>query len=345
MERILITGGAGFMGQHLANYLVQQNESVRSVDIRHENTPSMADGLERIKLDILDSISVTRAIEGCDVVVHNAALVPLTRAGQAFWDVNVEGTRNVLEASLNCGVRKVIYISSSSVYGLPKIMPLTESAHLSPFGDYGKSKHAGEAVCRNFMELGLDITILRPRTILGPGRLGILSILFEQIARGRRMFILGSGGNKFQLVSVHDMASAIYLAATKPCRNEEFNVGAQEFNSLRTDLESLVNHAGTRTRIISLPSRPIRPLLKLQEMLRLGPFVDYHYHVITHDVVFSTDKISQMLGWHSEYSNADMLSETYDWYVNKGHLSNSGGMSPHTKGVKGKLVGAILRLL
>jgi len=288
---------------------------------------------------------VRHAVQDCEVVVHNAALVPVTRSSKEFWGVNTRGTTNVLEASLDSGVRKVVFVSSSAVYGIPRVTPITETTSLSPLGDYGRSKAAAERVCREFRERGLDISIVRPRTIVGPGRRGILDILFDRIRRGRRFFILGDGRNRFQLLGLDDILSALYLVATKSCCNEDFNVGAQEFGTLRDDLEALATHAGTGSRIVSLPETPARLLLKLQDALHLGPLVGYHYHVVARDLWFSMDKLQRVLGWRAVRSNVEMLCETYDWYIEKGHSHDRQARSPHSRGVKGRLLGAMLRVI
>ncbi len=341
----LVTGGTGFLGQHLVQYLARKAERVRSLDVLPHQAPCIEGEVEIMHADVCDAEAVSRAVTGCDVVIHCAALVPITRAGRRFWDVNVQGTRNVLNESLRQGVRKVAFISSSSVYGLPRMAPIFEDTPVAPFGEYGKSKAAAEALCQDFKKLGLDISILRPRTILGPGRLGILQLLFERLRLGKPLFILGSGQNRFQLVSAYDMVSACYLVATKPCRNEDFNVGCQEFGSLRGDLEALAAHAGTGCRIVSLPQTPARLLFKLQEVLRLGPFVDYHYHIITRNVWFSTEKIQKSLGWRAKYSNEAALCETYDWYLENRHRVDTMGGSPHLRGIKGRFLSALLKLI
>ena len=175
--------------------------------------------------------------------------------------------------------------------------------------------------------------------------MGILDILFDRVHRGRSFFILGDGRNRFQLLGLNDILSALYLVATKSCRNEDFNVGAQEFGALRDDLEALAAHAGTGSRIVSLPEAPARLLLKLQDVLHLGPLVDYHYHVVARDLWFSTGKLQRLLGWRAVQSNVEMLCETCDWYIEKGHSPDSRVRSPHSRGVKGRLLGAMLRVI
>jgi nucleoside-diphosphate-sugar epimerase len=333
MKTILITGGAGFFGLHLTRKALERGWRVRSIDIADLNEPELERRIEFIKGDICDMATVTRACLGVDAVIHNAALVPISRSARRFWQVNVEGSRAVLESCVKNRVAKVIYISTSSVYGVPKASPITEATPLAPFGDYGKSKAEGEALCRKYQDT-LDISIIRPRTILGTGRLGILQILFDWVKQGKRFPIFGAGSNRFQLVSAPDLAEGCFLAVEKPCRNEDFNFGAKEFTTLRGDLEGLVGNAGTRTKIISLPEGLARAALRVLDILRLSPFVDYHYHILSADVWFATDKAERLLGWQPKYSNISMLTEAYRWYLAHEHeVQNSVGTT-HRKRVK-----------
>jgi len=333
MPQILITGGAGFFGLHLTQAALARGWGVRSVDVAELNEPSLEKRIEFIKADILDPAAMEKAAAGVDAVIHNAALVPISRSAQRFWQVNVEGTRAVLDACVKNQVRKVVYISTSSVYGIPKTIPVSEATPLTPFGDYGRSKAEAEELCRNYRSR-LDISILRPRTILGTGRLGILQILFDWIKENRRFYILGSGANKFQLVSAPDLAEGCMLTIEKPCKNEDFNFGAKEFVTLRADLEGLVKNAGSRTRIISLPTGPARVILRVLDALRISPFVDYHYHVLTADIWFNTAKAESMLGWKPRHGNTGMLTDAYRWYLKHAHEIKGQVGTTHRKSVK-----------
>ena len=341
----LVTGGAGFLGQHLVRGLVSRGVKVRSLDILLHDYSELDADVEIVHQDICDPEGISTAVQGCDVVIHNAALVLVSNAGRRFWTVNVEGTMNVLEAALRYGVLKVVFISTWNVYGRSKIAPLNEETPKSPVEAYGASKAAAEQLCLDYMKRGLDVTILRPAIILGNGRLGMMEFVFDRVRRGRRLFIFGSGQNKLQFVSASDLVAACFLAATEPCRNEDFNVGAQKFGTLREDLKALIAHAGTDCRIVSLPQEPGRVFVKVQQALKLGPLTEFHYHMITQDVWQSTAKIQKVLGWDSVHSNVDILRGTYDWYVDNRMWRNPAGGSPHLRSVKGGLMKAILKFL
>lgn len=323
----VITGGAGFLGEHLTKRCVAQGNPVRILDI---NKPAYdSAGVDVVRGDVCDQDVIDRTCVGADVVIHNAALVPLSRSGDRFWKVNVEGTRNVINACKRAGVRKLIFISSSSVFGVPDSdIAITEETPLAPFEAYGKSKAEAESLCHQAKNK-LDISIVRPRTILGPSRMGILSLIFDWVKENHRVYILGSGNNRYQMVSAADLVEAIMCIAERPCRGQDFNIGATDFGSLRTDLESFIQNVSSKSKIVSVPAWIARATLPILGSLRLSPFVSYQYHIADRSVYFGMDKAKRLLDFTPEQSNIDMLTRAYRWYVE--HKDDSGGGSVHTK--------------
>ncbi|MBD3240161.1 MAG: NAD-dependent epimerase/dehydratase family protein [Chitinivibrionales bacterium] len=332
MPTVLITGVSGFFGGHLARHLLANGWQVRGLDVVPLNEPDL-EAVEFVSGDVGDAEAVGRLVKGVDAVIHNAALVPLSRSGKRYWTVNVDGTRTVLEACARNKVSKVVYISSSSVYGVPVEEPVTEQTPLNPMDDYGRSKAAGEAVCVEYRS-SLDISIIRPRTIIGTGRLGILQILFDWLRENRRFYLFGSGKNRFQLVGAEDLALSCRLACERSCRNEDFNIGAGEFTTLRGDLEAFARSVGSKSRFVSVPIAPARAFLSLLDRLRISPFVSYHYHIVDKDVWFDTSKAQKVLGWKSGEGNVDMLAKAYEWYIEHKHELGNQAASTHRKSVK-----------
>lgn len=238
-----------------------------------------------------------------------------SRARKKYFKVHVDGTRKILEASLQTKIAKVVFISTSAVYGVPRQVPITETTQPSPLGDYGLSKYLAEKVCAEFKTKGCDISILRPRALVGRGRLGIFSILYERIRRGKIIPILGSGKNLFQFLSGRDLASACYLASEKPCYQEDFNLGAEKFGTVEECLSFLIRHAKTKSRILPLPVWPAQAVLFLLDCLRLSPLVNWHYRTPHKPFYFDISKAKTLLGWQPIDSNQDMLCEGYDWYL------------------------------
>lgn len=343
--KALVTGGSGFFGVHLTRVLRERGWTVRSLDLV---APPADEGLEAefVTGDVTDPRSMADAVKGVDAVFHCAALVPLTRSGTEFIRVNVEGTRVTLAAARAAGIPKAVHISSSAIYGRPAEAPLKETSLVRPLDEYGISKADAEKEVARARDAGLDVAVIRPRTLVGIGRLGILQLLFDWVSLGKRFYILGPGANKFQLLSAYDCATAAVLAAEKPCRNEDFNVGAEEFGTLRGDLEKLCAHAGTGARIVSLPSWPARAALTVLDALRLSPLVHWHYDSLEQDWYFDLSKTKRVLGWKSRDSNLAMLASTYDWFVaNKDRVMRAAPKaSAHRRPVVESLLGVLKRL-
>ncbi len=310
----LVTGGAGFFGIHLTRRLLAEGRQVRVFDLAEMNAPELEFKGEFIQGDIRDADLVERAVRGCDGIYHNAAVLPISRSGKVFWEVNVQGTRNVLEAALRNNARKVVHISTSAVYGVPKAVPIDENTPLTPLGDYGRAKLAAEQVCNEFKQKGVDVSVVRPRTIVGSGRLGIFYLLFEWVRLGKRVYIIGGGDNLFQLVSASDLADACARMTKTPCYQEDFNIGAREYGTVRSDLEGLVRHAGTGSRICLIPAALAKSALRVLDRMHLSPLVDWHYKTADKPFYFGVSKTERLLDWEPRDSNIKMLTDAYDWY-------------------------------
>jgi len=331
-----ITGGSGFFGLHLIDRLLKENEEVvvydlATLDESYQQKPRVT----YVHGDILDKEALKNAMRSCEIIHHNAAVLPVSRSGRKFYEINVEGTRNVLEAALANRAKKVLFVSTSAVYGIATQLPVTEDTPLTPLGDYARSKLAAEALCKEFRTTNdLDVSLIRPRTIIGTGRMGIFGILFDWISAGKKIYMIGKGTNLYQLLSATDLASACWLASIKPCRNEDFLIGAEEFGTFRHSLEGLIEHAGTASVVKPMNAAFVRNTLRILDRLRLSPLVDYHYMTADKPLYFDTSKAQRMLGWKAQQSNVSMLTETYDWYMqNRDQLKKITGTT-HRKGVK-----------
>jgi nucleoside-diphosphate-sugar epimerase len=237
--------------------------------------------------------------------------------------VNVTGTENVLRAALDAGVGRVVFISSTAVYGVPEKHPIEEDDPLVGVGWYGESKIDAEALCR---VAAVETTIVRPKTFIGPERLGVFEILFDWIREGRRIYILGKGHNRYQLLGVGDLVDAIVRAATVPeAAGETFNVGATEFGTVRSDLQALIDHAGSSSRLTPVPVKPAELALRALELMKLSPLAEWHYKTAHKDSFVDASKAQRLLGWQPRLSNRDALVETYDWYLaNRGRVGSAG---------------------
>jgi nucleoside-diphosphate-sugar epimerase len=308
----LVTGGSGFVGGHIVERLLERGEEVRVFD---KCPPEVGrDRVEFVRGDIRNKRDVRGAMESVDVVFHTVALVPVTDAGRKFYDVNVGGTRNVVEAAANAGVDRLVHLGSSSVYALDNL-PLTEKSDLRPKGAYSESKLESDRVVLRSNEL--DATVIRPRTVVDKRRSGIFHILFDWISRGKRVYLVGSGGNQFQMVSGRDTADAAIAASeTDVAVGEVYNVGADEFGTMREAYTDLISYAGTGASVTGLPRVPTKFGMWALDALDLSPLTTFHYKTIDEDFYFDISKAKRDLDWVPSDSNKSCMRRGYDWYVN-----------------------------
>jgi nucleoside-diphosphate-sugar epimerase len=322
--QIAVSGGAGFLGLHLNRRLVADGHGVRSLDLLTLGSAAI-DGVEEVVGDVRDPAACAHAVAGADVVIHAAAALPIQTARGAIESVNVEGTQALLDASLAAGVRRFVFISSTAVYGVPEKHPIEETDPLVGVGPYGGSKIEAERRCLAAAERGLDVVLIRPKTFLGPERLGVFEILFDWIREGRRIPILGDGRNRYQLLAVEDLVEAIVRSLDAPVAGQALNVGAAEFDTVRDDLQALIDHAGSGSRLFPVRPGLAVPILRGLELARLSPLAEWHYRTAYKDSWVSIDRARAALGWEPRLSNADALRETYDWYLAHRHELGAAG--------------------
>ena len=326
--KALVTGGNGYFGSLLARHLAAGGDDVRIFDIDVEG---IGGEFEIVHGDIRDPQRVREAVGGVDVVYHNVAQVPLAKDPQLLRTVNVDGTRILLEACADAGVGKVVHTSSSAVFGVPDHNPVLPTTVPRPQEAYGHAKLAAEWTCLTAATGGLDVTIVRPRTILGHGRLGIFGVLFEWIADGADPFVLGDGSNRYQFVHADDLAAACIRAAN--CVGPGlFNVGTDRFGTMREALEALCRHAGTGATVRSLPSRPAVWAMKATAAAGLTPFAPYHWLMYGESMWFDIDHARVGLGWQPAWSTDEMMAQSYDWFCSHradARSNGAGGAGSH----------------
>jgi nucleoside-diphosphate-sugar epimerase len=309
---VLVTGGSGYFGTVLVDRALARGDRVRIFDL---NAPDARDApVDYVQGDVLDRDALRAACEGVDVVLHNVAQVPLARDRHLFWSVNVIGTANLLVAARDSGGAKVVHTSSSAIFGIPEANPVTEETPGRPLEAYGRAKLHAEVVCREAVDAGLDVTVIRPRTILGHGRLGIMAVLFEFVAAGAPVYVLGRGDNRYQFVHASDLADACLLAAARE-KPAVYNVGATQFGTMRETLQALVDHAGTGSRVRSLPTGAARAAMRSLASLGLAPFAPYHWLLYGESLWFDVSRARAELGWEPVHSNASMMIQSYEWFL------------------------------
>lgn len=340
MARFLITGGAGFLGINLCRYLVARGHDVTTLDVADFDYPDMVGKVRAIKGDIRDRAAVDRAMEGADVVVHTAAALPLYKEDD-IYTTDVDGTRNVIDSAFRHNVERAIHISSTAVYGIPDHHPLREDDRLEGVGAYGKAKILAEEVCLEYRQRGLCVTIIRPKSFVGPERLGVFALLYDWAKDGKNFPMIGSGKNRYQLLDVEDLCQAIYLAATGPrdAVNDTFNIGAREFRTMREDYQAVLDRAGFRKKIRPFPAAPLIWTLRVLEYFHLSPLYKWVYETAAKDSFVSIEKAERQLGYRPQYSNQDALLRNYQWYLdNLDKFQHTSGVShrvPWKQGILG----------
>jgi nucleoside-diphosphate-sugar epimerase len=338
----LVTGGSGFLGRLITRELLARGEGVRVADVWED--PERHPETEFFHCDVRDRQAVRNAMHRVDVVHHNAALVPLSKSGKAFWEVNVEGSRIVAEEAAQAGVSSFIHMSSSAIYGAAKEQPITLNTPTSPVEAYGRSKLASEVAVREICNrFGLQLIIIRPRTILGPGRLGIFQILFKWISSNTNVYVIGSGDVPFQFVHARDLMDAYMLAAAR-CQAGTYNVGTDRYGTMRQALENLIGYANSGSKVLSLPKTLTTPTLQILDLVRLSPLAPYHYLTYHKPFCFDIKHVLQ-LGWTPRYSNDEMLRETYDSFLAEaGSASPANTLSPHRRKVNESILWLLRKL-
>lgn len=330
--RALVTGGSGYFGSLLLRKLIARGHDCVVLDVvdADDRPPDVA----FVRADIRDAAAVARAVDGIDVVFHNVAQVPLAKDRALFESVNVTGTENLVRASLAHRVKKVIYTSSSAVFGVPRANPVTEETPPTPAEAYGRAKLAGERVCERYVGQGLDVSVIRPRTILGHGRLGIFQILFEWIRQGYNVPVLGRGDNVYQFVHADDLADACILAGERP-GPAVYNCGTDRFGTMREALERLCAKAGTGSRVKSVPMGLAIAGMKVTSLLGLSPLGPYHSLMYGRSMYFDSTKARDELRWRPQYSNDEMLFDSYRWYLeHRAAIESTQGASHHRSPVR-----------
>ena len=250
-----------------------------------------------------DVSALRDAARGVDVIYHLAAgqrMKPQFASldEREIFDMNLAGVANVLQVAEELGTPKVVYISSSGIYGIPQTVPCTEDHPTEPLGAYGDSKLEAEELCRRAIDRGLDVTAMRPMSLFGPNMTGVFVILYEWIRTGRPVFTLGSGNNRVQMVSAWDVANACIMAAECNPYEHFFNLGSDPATvpTVRGQVEALARHAGTGSRVIPIPAAVLRNTARALHPLGLSPIVPEHYLLADSTFLLDIDRAKKRSG-------------------------------------------------
>jgi len=327
--KFLITGGAGFLGINLVRYLLAKNHTVASIDVADFDYSDCVDKVEIIQGDIRDKKIVSKAMEGVDIVIHTAAALPLYTPEEIF-STDIDGTKILLEAATKHKVKRFIHISSTAVYGIPDHHPIYEDDKLDGVGPYGIAKIKAEELCLEYREKGMCVPIIRPKSFIGPERLGVFALFYDWAKDGKGFPMIGNGNNRYQLLDVEDLCDATYACVEldENSVNDTFNIGAKEFTTMREDYQAVLDYAGFGKKIKGLPEKPIILTLRFLEMLKLSPLYKWVYETASKDSFVSIEKAEKILGYKPKFSNKDALVRNYKWYLdNLDQFENTSGIS------------------
>ena len=321
----LISGGAGFLGINLTRYLLARGHKVTSLDIAPFDYPEKSQ-ITEITGDIRDRATVDKAMQGINIVIHTAAALPLYSEAD-IMSTDLEGTRNMIDSAYKAGAERFVHVSSTAVYGIPDHHPLLETDKLDGVGPYGKAKIAAEEVCFEYRKKGMCVPVIRPKSFIGPERLGVFALFYDWAKDAHGFPMLGSGNNRYQLLDVEDLCDAIYLACTldKAIASDTFNIGAKEFTTMKEDYQAVLDYAGFGKKITGLPAGPAIMTLRVLEAMKISPLYKWVYETASKDSFVSIEKAEKVLGYKPKFSNKQALIRNYQWY--KENLAKFEGQS------------------
>ena len=326
--KVLVTGGSGFLGINLIRFLRTKGvDEIRVLDIADFDYPEKGEPWLKFTLgDVRDIPVVEKVTEGCDVVVHCAAALPLY-SERDIYTTEVDGSKNVLNAARKYKLDRHVQISSTAVYGVPKKHPIYETDPMVGVGPYGHAKIEAEEACRAARKEGYCVPIIRPKSFIGPERLGVFALFYDWAYTGHGFPMIGSGNNRYQLMDVEDLCEAIWAAMTYPkdVVDTEFNIGAKDFTTMKEDYQAVLDRAGHGKKIRGTPVAPVVFVLRILEALKLSPLYPWVYETASTDSFVSIEKAEKLLDFKPKHSNKDALVRNYEWYV--AHLSEFAGKS------------------
>lgn len=327
--RILVTGGTGFTGSHLTRRLLQKGYRVVVID----NQPGLfidelkAMGAEIHMGSVTDRELVWKSTEGCEVIYHLAAAFrKVNLAKKAYWDVNVEGTRNVLEAALSHGVQKVVYCSTCGVHGDVKREAADEDAPIAPEDYYQYTKFEAERLVHQFVDKGMKAISLRPAGIYGPGDPGRFFMLFRMINTGR-FWTFGDGRTHYHPLYIDNLIDAFELAAASVRGDgEAYLIADEKFCTLNELISAVGESLGANLKVRHYPFWPLWIAAVVCEVL-YKPFpmdppvfrrrVDW----FRQNRAFNIRKAKEELGYQPKVDLKEGLARTAEWYRTQGWLS------------------------
>jgi len=319
-KNFLVTGGAGFFGSLFVKYLSDRGHRVVIFDRLYDQ--KLAQEFDYFHGDFRSEDDLGKCFKrfgSFDAVFHiGAELAHCMISEESLWTSNVDGTEKVIEFAIKYKVPHLIFTSSNCAVGKPQIRPTNvhEEDPINPLELYGKSKVEGEKILQKYSDK-IHTVAFRCPTIITSGRLGLLTILFDFIREGRKVWVVGRGDNRYQFVFAYDLANACLLATQKNFKSgfNLYNIGTDRVKTMAQTYRWVINRAKTKARIAHLPKKATLLAMKVIYKLGISPLGPYHYGMIAENFVFNIDKIKKELGWKPTLTNEKILAQAYEYYI------------------------------
>lgn len=332
-SHVLVTGAAGFLGTALVPHLLRTGRyRITALDRRPAAPAANPPEMRAVQGDIRDARLVGEVLEGVDAVVHCAAALP-SHSTAEIRSVDVEGTGTLLEAARRRGTPRFVHLSSTAVYGLPEVTPTPESHPRHAVDPYNTAKIAAERLCERYREGGMCVPVLRPKTFIGPGRLGVFALLFDWALDGRGFPVLGRTPHRNQMLEVSDLCAAVLASLERPAAlvDRAFNIGAAEYGTFRDDCQAVLDSAGHGKRVVTLPAAPAAAALGGLSALRLSPVYPRLVHKLLRDSCVDITEAAGALAFSPAHSSTDALLRGFDWYAAHRHRVGSANGRTHAE--------------
>ncbi len=325
---VLVTGGTGFTGSALVKRLIEKGNKVRVLDnqkgIAHDEL--VQKGADISIGSVTDDVLLEQLVDGCEVVFHLAAAFRKVNLPQrVYWDTNVSAMRSLLTFAKQSGVKKVVYCSTQGVHGNVDNPPGDENTPIEPEDYYQHTKYEGEKVAQEFIKDGMDITILRPTAIYGPGDPGRFLMLFRQVQKGFFPFF-GQGKALYHPVYIDNFVDAFELSADKPgAKNQTYLIADKNYYTIKEIVEKIARIMEIDLKILHMPFWPLYWMSTVVELAFKPlpwdpPLFRRRADWFRQNRAFKIDKARNELNYQAAISLDEGLKRTYEWYRDNGYL-------------------------
>jgi dTDP-glucose 4,6-dehydratase len=307
---ILVIGASGFVGSNL----LQRNVNFLGCDL-HTSTPRIKK-LDARKTELLKSFIDENGVNTLIVAAGTQYLekIPPSKRTKYFQTGNVELCQSIANCAQSTAIRKIVFLSTDMVYGSVSSSPIDETYTTNPWGPYGKSKIESEQIL--IKNATCEVTIFRPRLILGIGRAGTIAKLATIVKRKLPIPIIGDGLNRYQFVGIEDVCHAIELSLviTSP---GVYNLGSNNPPQIKNLLPEVLESLGYPGRVIKIPASSAKRALRFLDRLGFSPLAPEQFEIADNDYVLNTSKAIQVLGWIPKENDKELLVKSLSYLIKK----------------------------